>query len=169
MRIPRLGTLVVLLIILFLLCASLTVTAQHNQLLTKLEGTWHGEGKSRGMPNRLQLKWEWVLDKKFLRLSLRNEMSVRDGAKLVFEGHAYYGPAGDRYEAQWFDSRGWNFPIKAQVEGDSLISDWGSPDKEEGKSTYRLIDETTLEVVDSVKQKDGSLREFGRATLKRVN
>ncbi len=44
---------------------------------------------------------------------------------------------------------------------------WGSPETEEGKSTYRLIDDQTMEVVDSVKQKDGTFREFGRVTLKR--
>ncbi len=45
---------------------------------------------------------------------------------------------------------------------------WGSPEKEEGKSTYRLLDEGTMEVVDSVKQKDGTWKEFGRVVVKRT-
>ena len=143
-------------------------TTQPNQFLSRLEGSWQGDGKAFGMAANLQIKWEWVLNKKFFRLNLRNEMSTPSGQKQVFEGQAYYqATAADKYEAQWFDSRGVTFPIKAHLESDALIAMWGSPDKEEGKSTYRLVDASTLEVIDTVKQKDGTWREFGRATLKR--
>ena len=96
-------------------------------------------------------------------------MSAANGARRVFEGQAYYRSNGiDKYVAHWFDSRGVTFPIKAQLDGNTLVAWWGSVETEEGKSTYQLIDETTMEVVDSVKQKDGTFREFGRAKLKRM-
>jgi lipocalin len=148
----------------------LFVPSQSNQFLSRLEGSWQGDGKAFGMAANMQLKWEWVLNKKFLRLSLKNEMSAPNGQKQVFEGQAYYqATAADKYEAHWFDSRGVTFPIKAHLEGDALVALWGSPDKEEGKSVYRLVDAGTLEVIDNVKQKDGTWREFGRATLKRTS
>jgi hypothetical protein len=154
--------------VLVLLLIPFQAQSQQDQFLSRLEGTWEGEGKGFGMPARLQLSWQWVLDKKFLRLTLRNEMTAAGGQKQIFEGTAYYKAlAANKYEAQWFDSRGVTFPIKAQVEGDSLVANWGSPDKEEGKSIYRLSDKDTMEVVDSVKQKDGSWREFGRVVVKR--
>ena len=116
----------------------------------------------------MRIKWEWVLENKFLRLNLRNEISAPNRPKQIFEGQAYYRSNGvDKYSAHWFDSRGISFPIKAQLEGNTLIAWWGSPETEEGKSTYQLIDEVTMEIVDSVKQKDGTFREFGRARLKR--
>ena len=153
---------------LFAVVLLLFVPSQNNQFLSRLEGSWQGDGKAFGMAANMQLKWEWVLNKKFLRLSLKNEMSTPNGQKQVFEGQAYYQATGaDKYEAQWFDSRGVTFPIKAHLEGDALIAMWGSPDKEEGKSVYRLVDASTLEVIDNVKQKDGTWREFGRATLTR--
>ena len=103
-----------------------------------------------------------------MTLSLRHEVSAPNSSKQIFEDHAYYQPQGmDKYAAHWFDSRGVPFPIKAYVEGNTLTSLWGSPDKEEGKSTYQLIDDGTLRVVDSVKQKDGTFSEFSSATLKR--
>ena len=103
-----------------------------------------------------------------MKVSLRHEVSTPNNSKQIFEGLAYYQPQGtDKYAAHWFDSRGVTFPIKAYVEGNTLTSLWGSPDKEEGKSTYQLIDDSTLRVVDSVKQKDGTFREFSSATLKR--
>ncbi len=152
-----------------LLVASVQVSAQSEKFLSRLQGSWQGEGKAFGMPANLQVKWEWVLGNKFLRLSLKNEMRAANGQVQVFEGQAFYrATAADKCEAHWFDSRGINFPIKAQVEADTLIAFWGSPEKEEGKSSYRLIDDQTLEVVDWVKQKDGTWREFGRAIVKRV-
>ena len=143
--------------------------AQEDRFLKRLQGDWEGNGQAFGGAARLRIKWEWVLDNKFLRLSLRSEMSAANGATRIFEGQAYYRPDGaDKYTAHWFDSRGVTFPIKAQLEGNTLVASWGTPETEEGKSTYQLLDDTTLEVVDSVKQKDGTFREFGRAKLKRA-
>jgi hypothetical protein len=142
---------------------------QGEKSIRNFEGTWVGSGKSMGMTSSMQLKWEWVLDQKFLRLTLNNEMQSSGGQKQNFAGHAYYQPstAGDKFTAQWFDSRGISFPITGSFDGTTLTSDWGSPDKEEGRSIYKLIDAETMEVVDSVKLKDGTWREFGRATVKR--
>jgi hypothetical protein len=145
-----------------------TALSEPNAFLSRLEGNWAGEGKAFGMSTKMQIKWEWVLQKKFLRLTLKNEMSAPNRPQ-VFEGQAYYQSVGpDKFEAHWFDSRGIVFPIRAQLEGDALVASWGSPDKEEGKTTYRLVDDSTLEVIDTVKQKDGTWREFGRVTLKRI-
>lgn len=134
--------------------------------LTHWEGTWTGEGKFFGQPATQQLKWERVLDGKFQTLKLRVEAS----GKTLFEGHAYYQQtATNQYEARWFDSQGHIYPITAQLEADTLTAFWGEPSKEEGKSTYRLLEAgKQLEVVDAVRNKDGSWREFGRFVLKRV-
>ena len=152
----------------FVLVFAVPALSQTDKFLSRLHGEWEGEGKAFGGAALMRIKWEWVLDNKFLRLSLRNEISAPNGAKQIFQGQAYYRSNGvDKYAAHWFDSRGISFPIKAQLEGNTLIASWGSPETEEGKSTYQLIDDSTMEVVDSVKQKDGTFSEFGRATLKR--
>ena len=154
--------------LLLLLLVPAHASSQEDKFLQRLQGDWEGEGQAFGGPARLRVKWEWVLENKFLRLSLKSEMSAADGAKRLFEGQAYYRPDGaDKYVAHWFDSRGVTFPIKAKLDGSTLVAWWGSPETEEGKSTYQLIDDTTMEVVDSVKQKDGTFREFGRAKLNR--
>ena len=155
--------------LLLLLLVPAHASSQDDKFLNRLQGDWEGDGKAFGGAARLRIKWEWVLENKFLRLTLKSEMSAADGAKRIFEGQAYYQAEGaDKYVAHWFDSRGVTFPIKAQLDGNTLVAWWGSPQSEQGKSTYQLIDETTLEVVDSVKQKDGTFREFGRAKLKRL-
>ena len=55
-------------------------------------------------------------------------------------------------------------PLDARRDGDALVSKWGTPDTEEGETTYRLLPDGTMEVIDRVKGKDGTWREFGRAT-----
>lgn len=162
---PRIVLLSLLLVLVFPIYAS----AQTDKFLISLKGDWVGEGKAFGGAALMRLKWEWVLNNKFLRLTLRNEISAPDGTKQIFEGQAYYRSAGvDKYQAHWFDSRGTTFPIRAILEGNTMTAWWGSPETEEGKSTYKLIDDVTMEVVDSVKQQDGAFREFARVTLKRL-
>ena len=154
------------LLLLFLIPVS--ASSQQDNFLKRLQGDWEGDGTAMGGAAHLRIKWEWVLGNKFLRLSLKSDMTLANGARRAFEGQAYYRSNGvDTYVAHWFDSRGVTFPTKAQVDGNTLIAWWGSAETEEGKSTYQLIDDTTMEVVDSVRQKDGTFREFGRATLKR--
>jgi hypothetical protein len=160
---------IVALSLLLVLVLPIHAPAQTDKFLNTLKGEWEGEGKAFGGTAHMRLKWEWVLDNKFLRLTLRNEINVPDQPRQIFEGQAYYRSAGvDKYQAHWFDSRGTTFPIRAVLEGNTLTAWWGSPETEEGKSTYQLIDEKTMEVVDSVKQKDGTFREFARVKLKRL-
>jgi hypothetical protein len=137
-------------------------------IFKRLAGSWSGEGKALGMPATLRMRWDWVLGEKFLRLTLGNEMKGPNGQLQFFEGHAYYQPSEEKCEGTWFDSRGVSFPIKCSVDGEALTAMWGAPGQEQGKSVYRLVSGGKLEVVDSVKQPDGSWREFGRFTLEAV-
>lgn len=135
--------------------------------LNRFEGEWKGDGKFSGMAASAASKWEWVLNGKFLRLSIRYEMKSPDGKTQIFEGLGYYQPKGNgEYDGRWFDSQGNAYPIKASIENDKLTSKWGEPGKYEGKSVYRISEvEKTLEIVDSIKQKDGGWREFSRFKL----
>jgi hypothetical protein len=144
-----------------------TAYSQSDNIFKRLRGSWSGEGKTLEMPATLRMSWEGVLGEKFLRLSLRNEMKAASGQVQLFEGHAYYQPTEGKCEGTWFDSRGMTFPIKCTVEGQSLTAMWGAPGQENGKSIYRFLADGKLEVVDSVKQKDGSWKEFGRFAVSR--
>ena len=136
--------------------------------LRRLEGSWGGEGMFMGNRARLELKYEWVLNGKFLRLSLNNESRTQAGERQVFEGHAYYEAKSDgSVSGTWFDSRGVSFALKGSFEGDTLTVLWGGSDQEQGKSVYRLVEANRLEVTDSVKQKNGEWRQFASAVVTR--
>ena len=103
-------------------------------LLSRLAGQWSGTGTVLNQPSKIQMAWTWELGGQFLRLTFRNEMP-----KAVFEGHAYYRPVGDgQYRGMWFDNSGMFRPLDARRDGDALVSKWGTPDTEEGETTYRL-------------------------------
>jgi len=134
--------------------------------LARWEGNWTGEGKFFGQSATQRLQWESVLDGKFTRLTVRVETAA---GQPMFEGHAYYRHVeAAQFEARWFDSQSHIYPIKAQLDGDTLTAFWGEPSKEEGRSVYKLLDGgKQLEVADAVRTKEGSWREFGRFVLKR--
>jgi hypothetical protein len=130
-------------------------------LLFRLVGQWIGTGTVLNQPSRIEMSWSAELGGQFVRLTFRNEMP-----KSLFEGHAYYRALGDgRYRGMWFDNTGMFRPLEARRDGDALISKWGTPDTEEGETTYRLLPDGKMDVVDRVKGKDGTWRQFGQSGL----
>jgi hypothetical protein len=142
-------------------------SAASDTLLARLVGVWTGDGAVLGQPARIRLEWAPALDGSFVRLTFVNDMGA-PGKTRRFEGHAYYrGADGGAYRGIWMDNSGAMRPIEATRDGDALISRWGTPQTEEGETTYRLVSATRLEIVDRVKAKDGSWREFGRTSASR--
>ena len=130
-------------------------------LLSRLAGAWSGSGTVLGQPAKIEMTWSWELGGQFLRLTFRNEMP-----KSVFEGHAYYRATADgRYRGMWFDNAGMFRPLDARRDGDALVAKWGTPETEEGETTYRLLPDGKMDVVDRVKGKDGTWRQFGQSGL----
>ncbi len=153
-----------------LLC-SLALTLQasvSDPLLTRLVGVWTGEGTVLGQPARVRMEWAPTLDGAFVRLTFVNHMGSSD-QKRTFEGHAYYRATADgAYRGTWMDNSGAIRPIDGTRSADALVARWGTPETEEGETTYRLVTATTMEVVDRVKSRDGTWREFGRVSLSRA-
>ena len=144
------------------LTAALSQTGT-DPLLSRLAGQWTGTGTVLNQPSKISIIWTWELNRQFLRLSFKNEMP-----KATFEGHAYYRPVADgQYRGMWFDNAGMFRPLDAKRDGDALVSKWGTPETEEGETTYRLLSDSEMEIVDRVKSKDGTWREFGRSRVRR--
>ena len=148
-----------------LLSLVLIVQGGADPLLSRFAGQWSGTGTVLNQPSKISTSWSWELGGQFLRLTFRNEMP-----KTAFEGHAYYRPAASSpgtYRGMWFDNSGMFRPLDARQEGDALVAKWGTPETEEGETTYRLTSDARMEIVDRVKSKDGTWRDFGRSVLTR--
>lgn len=139
-------------------------------LLARFLGEWHGEGTVMNLPSKITMTWEPALGRKFTRLSFRNEMSAPDGKRVVFEGHAYYKARPDgTYEARWFDSNGASHPVAGAVKGNSLVAEWGTPETEQGRTTYELLPDGRASVRDEVRsKKTGEWRVFGESVFRRT-
>lgn len=134
-------------------------------LLGRLAGQWSGTGTVLNQPSKIEMSWTWELGGRFLKLTFRSEMGLAPQTS-VFEGHAYYRATGEgQYRGMWFDNSGMSRPLDAKREGDALVSKWGTPETEEGETTYRLVSNGSMEVVDRVKGKDGTWRTFGQSGL----
>ena len=145
--------------------AGLVAQTGKDLLLSRLAGQWSGSGTVLNQPAKIEMEWAWELGGQFLKLSFKNEMGTPPKI-TTFEGHAYYRALGEgRYRGMWFDNSGMFRPLDARRDGDALVSKWGTPDTEEGETTYRLREDGTMEVIDRVKGKDGAWRDFGRATF----
>jgi len=156
------------------LAAGLAAQNGKDPLLLQLAGKWSGTGTVLNQPAAIEMEWAWELGGQFLKLTFTNQMpstrSARSGQGAgdvnVFAGHAYYRAVGDgRYRGMWFDNSGMFRPLDARREGDALVSQWGTADTEQGETTYRLLPDGKMEVVDRVKGKDGTWRTFGQSGL----
>lgn len=143
-------------------------------MLTFMTGRWAGTGTILGQPARVELEWTGVLDGRFARLTWVSHIGTAPKTQR-FEGHAYYRRSPlPPYRATWFDSSGMVRPITAAFDRPSenaspaLVAHWGTPETEQGETTYRRVSDQELEVVDRVLGKNGEWREFGRSTLGRV-
>lgn len=153
-------------------CLPLVVTADLGAQpatlpLDRFIGTWSGNGTLMGADAEFVMTWEWVLDQRFVRLSFQNSVQGSDGERRVFRAQAFYKPEKDaELSGTWFDSRGVVLPLKASAGPDTLTTQWGTPETEQGRTVYRLADEDRMEVEDFV-SREGEWRRFGHATYER--
>ncbi|HMR91854.1 MAG TPA: hypothetical protein PKC69_06055 [Chitinophagaceae bacterium] len=134
----------------------------------KLKGNWKANGTAFGMPATITMSWAPVLQEKFYRLKYSMVMTGKDGNQTVFEGTAYYKQVtANTFTATWFDSQGSMHPITASSDATMLTSRWGTPETQQGKTTYQLIRNNDVQVTDYILKKDGTWSLFNQNTLTR--
>jgi len=137
-------------------------------LLDRFIGSWLGKGKLMGAEAEFLMTWEWTLEHKFVKLTFQNKIRRSEGMDRLFKEHAFYKPEETgHFSGTWFDSRGMVLPLIAKIELDTLTTNWGSPDTEEGRTVYRLLDQNKIEVEDFV-LKNGKWSRFGKAVYHRT-
>ncbi|MBX3242535.1 MAG: hypothetical protein KIT80_05295 [Chitinophagaceae bacterium] len=156
------------LIFLPLLLISCCSLAQHtpNNILDIFVGNWHANGAAFGMPANITMNWTPVLETRFYRLQYKIITIGKDSTQMIFEGIAYYKPLGEnRFAATWFDTQGSIHPIIASNDTTTLTSLWGTPETQQGKTTYKIINTQEIEVTDFIMKKDGAWNKFNQNTL----
>lgn len=135
-----------------------------------LFGTWQGEGVVAGLPSRIAMSWAPTIGGRFVRVTWRNEMTVKDGSARSFDGEGTYLAKPDSagvHVGTWFDSQGALHPLAGRVEGDSLVTLWGKEGGTLGRTTYRLVGEDGMVVRDEIRRGDAWIP-FGRSAFRRA-
>lgn len=151
-----------------LVVVSLSAAADVGEPLHFLDGEWSGPGKLSGTETTVTQSWQSALNGTFTNLQHTIWIEAENGRVMAFQGTGYYHQLPDKtLSGVWIGSDGNIHPLLAQVDENTLTVLWGNGQSESGKSVYRLLEDGSLRVVDSVENPDGSLREFASASLVR--
>lgn len=148
--------------------STISIGANAADSLDFLKGEWSGSGTMFGSDASIRQSWRPALNGAFTTLHLRVRIAGENGTNLVFEGTGYYQELPDEtLSGVWLDSNGDLYPLQATVESKTLTVLWGNEETESGRSSYQLLEDGSLKVVDSVAEEDGNLRDFAYAALSR--
>ena len=152
-----------------LLCFQLPFSAAAEtpaRLLEQFTGEWRAEGAAFGAPAKSHMAWSPALSGKHFRIEYRIEM-FRDAGTSMFEGVGYYQLAeGEGLSGFWADNSGDLHPIRAEREGDALVSHWGVEDAKQGRTRYELLSSGEIEVTDWIRTDEG-WRQFNNAVFRK--
>jgi hypothetical protein len=135
------------------------------RIFEALDGRWEGEGTLFDRPARFEMQWERVNG--VAVLTFTNGMIDTTGVITpVLGAVAIYRTAVATPRGTWEDTRGIQVQIAWTATDSTLVSSWTAP-TEEGRTTYTVTADGTIDVLDEVMQK-GTLKPFGQASYRRV-
>lgn len=136
-------------------------------IIERFLGEWRSDGPAFGAPAETRMVWTRALGGRFYRLDYRIEMR-REAETSVFEGAAYYRAAGaGGAEGYWADNSGALHPIRAEEDGDALVSHWGVEGEKYGRTRYELSPSGEMQVTDWIMSAQG-WRQFNQNTFERI-
>ncbi|MCK5439936.1 MAG: hypothetical protein KAI97_08325 [Gemmatimonadetes bacterium] len=136
-------------------------------VIPQLIGQWEGEGELFGQPATFSMVWEWELDQRFVRLTFENRLIENGQPRTVLRAIAHYRVTdSDQLHGTWFDTRGEILELKATATDSTLVTHWFG-ETEQGRTTYHMTGEDTVEVHDDVLGNEG-WRPFGKASYRQA-
>ena len=157
----RINTLAIM--ILFLV-SGMAWSQESAGLTDVILGSWKGNGILFGQDAHFSMTWATDLNGKFLTLTFQNGFTDKSGTERIMNARAYYQLGQGK--GYWFDSRGVMQPLTFEVEGSSLIVNWGEASNETGKTIYTVINHEEMSVQDFVYNNESEYQ-FGEARYKR--
>ena len=127
--------------------------------------TWVGKGTIMKTPTEFKMNWSKTLDNQFLRLDFQNQMNTKN-EKVIFSATAFYKVKCDSIiSGTWFDSQGNMYTLTGEFSNKKLTVNWGTLEKQVGKTVYEINIKGKIEVNDYVIN-NGKEVQFGEATYK---
>jgi hypothetical protein len=148
---------------------TLTAATPDPAPLAWMHGEWSGNGEMFGRTSSVMLSIKPALRDSVTELHYVADLPVGSAAPAFhFEGKGVYkiGTKG-KVTGQWSDSEGNFHAIGGSVSAGRMVTVWGQPSTEIGRSVYALDDKGELTVSDSVLTPDGGWRIFATARYRR--
>jgi hypothetical protein len=137
--------------------------------LAWMHGDWTGSGEMFGRVSSVTLSVKPSLKDSATELRYTAELPASEAMPAFnFEGQAVYRVSEKgKVAGQWSDSQGSFHDIGGNANTGKMVTVWGQPSTEIGRSVYALDDKGQLTVSDSVLTADGSWRTFAQARYRR--
>jgi hypothetical protein len=148
---------------------TLTAATPEPAPLAWMHGEWSGNGEMFGRASSVTLSIKPALKDSVTELHYIAHLPAGPAAPAFhFQGRGLYkiGAKG-KVTGQWSDSEGNFHPIGGNVSSGRMVTVWGQPSTEIGRSVYALDDKGELTVSDSVLTADGDWRIFAMARYHR--
>lgn len=135
-----------------------------------LVGEWTGDGQIFGQPSSATLAVGTATVRGWVKIDYSFRVTnVAATTAAAFMGQGLYRMTGSgKWSGRWTDSYGSSHPLAGRVNGQKLVSTWGSVDTEIGRTSYQRSADGSLEVTDQVLQADGTWRLFARVVYRRA-
>lgn len=146
----------------------MNTSAQNVVSIDNFLGEWKGTGKLFSNEAEFFMKWEKTLGDRFYQLDFKNSFKLQNGNEFTMSAKAFYkSESENNFKGTWFDSRGMILPLKSNIDKNALVTFWGTPETEEGKTVYIFLEDNTLQTEDYV-LKNGEWKQFGTADYKKI-
>lgn len=139
--------------------------------LAWMHGEWSGSGEMFGRPSSITLSAKPALNGSATELRYTAQLPPTEAAPAFrFQGQGiYHVSEKGKVEGRWNDSNGNSHPIGGSMSAGRMVTVWGQPSTEIGRSVYALDGKGGLTVSDSVLAADGNWRVFAKASYRRSN
>lgn len=129
-------------------------------------GEWAGEGTFFGRPSVVSLSVRPILGGKAFALDYAMSVKAEGGKPAVsFLGHGFYRTGKDkRWDGSWIDNFGQLHELNGQIDGMSLVTVWGNPRTEIGRTRYTM-EGGAMVLTDQALRATGAMEVFATSRL----
>lgn len=116
-------------------------------IFERLEGVWTATGNSFGQQAQSEMVWSQTLSGKFYRIDYSILFDASGNNAFTGIGH-YKLSTEPKISGYWADNSGDLHPLSAATETDRLLTVWGKAGSKMGRTEYRLLPDSSLQVTD---------------------
>lgn len=150
-------------LVMAVICSSAVSQDDSAQAIVMLEGRWRADCGSFATGAHCLLIWSVGLHSNLMKVQY--QVTAATGQRL-FAGEGMYRSQGGEFVGYWTDTNGSLHPLQSEWTDNALLTHWGQPETEEGRTRYAINADGSISVTDWVRV-NGEWRQFMHADYQR--